>query len=582
MSLSKIFHAFRHAGPALLALFLLPSGALAQSGGRARALVAPFAAGHGVDEDFGRDVASEVRDRLTNHATLAALDEDDVERELQRLELEPGDLSPLQWRQLAGQMDADLLIAGTIKRDDRGYDFEVHFIDVRGGDTTAIQFTTQDDRQGDVREATGRIMDALQTQIEYQRALLICAEYVSSEQWDDAARNCDRAMALNPGSLSGRYLRARIAMGQERWADAKEDLDAVVEANPAHVEALNSLAYTEATLGHTDRARELYQTYLSFNPDAADVRMQVAYDLARTGDYDGAILLLQDGIARDSTNAEMWKFLGDVLVNKGTASDSVGGDGPRTTAMSAEREEALRLAISAYERVMEIRGGGTEPGILRNLIAVHLQLDEVAEAERFVKRAEAEFPDDASLRSLEADILARQKRFTDAVRAMDAALAIDPDLPRGLFKRGFLKLQAGNEEGALADLDAAMGAGTDPNMIATQLLSRAYNDRYLAGRYNQAADLLEAALRFAQAPAMKHQIEFFLAFSYYQSGTSIDTANQAEACQPADRALGRFRQVLPHLDRAGDYQADRQAEIRSAVDAQVYRQNAILKKSACR
>jgi hypothetical protein len=57
---------------------------------------------------------------------------------------------------------------------------------------------------------------------------------------------------------------------------------------------------------------------------------------------------------------------------------------------------------------------------------------------------------------------------------------------------------------------------------------------------------------------------------------------EAEACEPARRALDRFRQVPPHLARAANFQASSQAEIREATDMQVCRQQAILEKPACR
>ncbi len=573
-------------GAMLSATVVLAVPAAAQeTGSRVEVLVPPLAAEAGASESFGRKVSEEIRDRLGNIRMLAPVSEEVVEEELDRLGLDEDELGALEWRQLAGQIEADLLLYGTITKTARGHDFQVSLVDVRSGDATPIPvFTVENDGGRGVSEAADRIMDAMESQVEFQRAVLICADYLGSEQFEDAARNCEEALELNPNSTTARYLMGRIEMSRENWPAAKESLDLVIEANPAELDALNSLAYTEAKLGNTERARELYNEVLGFNPDAADVRMQIAYDLARAGDYEGAVNLLRDGLARDSTNADMWKFFGDVLLNQGTAGDSAlerRRDQPVPDA-DVRDEDAISQAIRAYEKVLEIRGTETDPQILKNVIAAQLQLGNTAQAARFVERAEQQLPEDASLRSLKADIFARQQDYAGAVEAMDEALRLDPDLSRGLAKRGVFKLSAGDEQGAMADFRAAVEAGENSDIIAQQMLSRGHTAYFQNEQYDQAARVFEAALEFATGLATEQQIHFFTAFSYYQSGANIDTANEAEACEPARRALDRFQRVLPHLDQAANFQASSQAEIREATDTQVYRQQAILEKPACR
>ena len=73
---------------------------------------------------------------------------------------------------------------------------------------------------------------------------------------------------------------------------------------------------------------------------------------------------------------------------------------------------------------------------------------------------------------------------------------------------------------------------------------------------------------------------FFTAYGYYQQGVAIDGSNEAtEACQPARRALSRFQQVLPNLDRAGAEQPQSQSQIRESTDVYIYRQEQIIRKN---
>ena len=62
----------------------------------------------------------------------------------------------------------------------------------------------------------------------------------------------------------------------------------------------------------------------------------------------------------------------------------------------------------------------------------------------------------------------------------------------------------------------------------------------------------------------------------------IDASNEAaEACAPAQRALSKFEQVLPNLNRAGNEQPNAQSDIRENMDVYLYRQQQLIKK-ACK
>jgi tetratricopeptide (TPR) repeat protein len=547
------------------------------SGGRAKVLVAPMEQGSGVKRNFGRKVSEEVLDRLADLGTLSPIEERAVKDELKKLKLDEDDLGLVQWRQLAGRLDADLVLHGTVERASTGNSFSVQFVDARTGDSTPIPaFAVQDDGGRGVNEAADRIMDAIEGQVGYQRSLLFCADYLSAEQYDDALRNCEQAVAFNPTGSTGRYLRGRVYMGLEDYEAAREDLQTVVTANPAEVDALNSLAFTEAQLGNMERASELYGEYLNFNPGDSAVRMNIAFQLAQAGGYDAAISLLQEGIEVDPTDAGLWEFLGNVALNKGTTS------GTSEAGNAIADQDAIILAVEAYNKVLELKGAETDPQILKNVVAAYLEVGDYDAALEFAGRAEQQLPDDAGLRSLKADVHARMENFPAAVAAMNEAMRLDPTLERGLTKRGFFKLSGGDTEGALADLRAAVDGGEDPDVVASQMLSRGYNDHYKAGEYARAIDLFNVGTQFAQPGETRQQLYFFTAFSHYQLGVRIDQANErAEACQPARRALAQFEQVLPSLNRAGSIQAESQAQIRESTDVYLYREQQIVRK-ACR
>ena len=547
------------------------------SGGRARVLVAPLKSGEGVKKDFGKKVSEEVQKDLRDFPTLTTIDSKTVKDELKRLKLDEKDLGLIQWRQLAGRLDADLVMYGEVSRAPGGNAINVSFVESRSGDELTVpEFRVAGDGKDEVREAADVIVTAFEGQVEYQRAIMFCGDYLSAQQYEDAIRNCDDALTRNPESMTARYLRGRVYMGMEDYENARTDLAKVIEDNPAQVLALQSLAYSEAQLGNTERATELYREYLNFNPGDASVRMTIAYDLAQAGAYDPAIALLEEGIEVDPTNADLWEYLGNVSLNKGTASEGEGGEATITD------EDAVRRAAEAYDQVLQLKGEETSPEILRNVIAAHLALGDYDQALAFADRAQVSRPDDPALWSMRADVYGKMDRPAEAADAMDEVLALDPSYPNAHARRGFFKLAAGDTDSAIEDLRLAVQDGTDPDAVASQMLSRGYNDHFKAGRYDDAIQMFTVGAEFAPPGRTRDQLYFFTAYGYYQQGVQIDASNEAaEACAPARRALSKFERVLPNLNRAGSEQPNAQSDIRESTDVYLYRQEQLIKK-ACK
>ena len=590
---------------ALVALPALPDFGAAQQSGEIQVLVAPLLVQEGVNGRFGQRVADEVRKALETFSGMSALDKREVNKVIKQFGLDPDKLSPIEWRQLGGRMGAQLVMIGTASKSGGGVAVDADFVDPRTGDLLPIQeFTVPSDK--DHKQAAAEIMQSLETGVKYQQAVVYCGEYLGSKALDDAMRNCESALAINPTSMRAMYLRSRIHMEAGNWSAAAEDLERVVEASPSNTDALQSLAFTHAQLGNDERSFELYKDYLAFNPGDADVRLKIAFDLASTEAYDAAIAILEEGVQRDEENATFWEYLGHFALAKGTMAAGDDETSEEGSSSPVSDPEAVRLAVRAFDRVLTLKGDDIDPAILKNVIAANLELGDLDAALEFSERAlgaiseasegegqEAEGEESseptqtkeqllASIHSQRADIFGRQENYTRALEEMDTTLQLDPSYPNGHFKRANLRLQAGDRAGAVSDFRAAAEAGSDADQIGQNIFARAYQDYFQKGRYGEAIELFNVALELAKSPANLQQIHFFAGFGYYQMGTAIDNSNeQAEACGPARRALNVFQRVLPHIRQAGSYQPESQAQIRDAVDVQLYRQEQIVKK-ACK
>lgn len=571
------------AGVALSVTALLPAADLyAQQGSggaatRSQVLVPPLQVTDGVDDDIGQRVSEQVYERLQNFDVLSAVDEEDVENAMDKFDLDEDEMTPIQWRQLANQIGAGLVLSGQISRGTGGddYQFDVSFVDVTSGDELSVEpFGTSGGDDDVARDAADTISRALQRQVRFLRRLSFCNDYYQSDQHEDALSNCNQALEVNPNSSRALMLRGRVYMEMEDWESAREDLSRVVEASPSNTDALQSLAYANAQMGNQQRAMELYREYLTFNPDDDDVRLAVAYDLANAGASDQAMRIIQEGLERDSTATPLWEYLGLVSLQAGTQ----GAQAQTGASAQVTDTTAIRTAVDAYERVLAQKDS-IDAQLLRNTIAAHRLIGDLEGALEFSEQALEEYPDNASLWSNRADVLAEMDRYGEAIEALNTLIEVDQDYPNAYQKRATFRLEQGDTEGAMEDFHTAVERGADPDQVASRIFSLAYNQFFENQQYADALPLFQRSLELAEEPQTRRQIEFFTAWTYFQRGMALDQSNEQEACDPAQRALELFQQAGEHLANAGDYQQAQQQKLQQSIDDYLYRERQIIKKA---
>jgi len=563
---------------------VLVQEAAAQSGGRAQVLVAPFATSENVDFGFGRKIGDRLRDRVKDFQLLTAIEWGQVEDALNEFDLDAKQMDLISWRQLGGRLNSQLIIHGEVKRapDGNGVVVDARFVSDRG-ETTEVSEITLDGTGGrEARDAADHVAQELNRHVEFLRAVLNCQDYLSGNQLEDAARNCNRALEVRPNSPRANYLRGQVAQEQENWEEARRFYAEAYAQDRSDENVIQALAYTNAQLGELERSTELYREYLDFNPDDVDVRLSVAYNLANAGGYAEAMILLREGVERDSTNAALWRYLGDVAIRQGTESGTARLGGSSTGGGATIGDTAaIHQAIGAYEQYVALRPDSVTPALYRNMIGAHMQLGEREEAAAVAERALERFPEEPRLWSMRADMLAQSGSVEEAVGAMDRVLSLDPSYDNAYFKRGVFHLRSGDTEAAISDFRTAIEEqGADPNQVAQALFARGHSQYFKNDRFQPAIETFRTALEFAEEPSLRNQLHFWTGYSHFKLGEAVDKRNEAaEECGPARQALAEFDEVLPHLNQAGEYQQQSQGQIRQAVDVYLYRQEQIIRKS---
>jgi len=589
----KIFPLATALGVAFSFLSVAPDVVVAQD---LTILVAPVIVTEPVNRKFGEKIAEEVRDALEMFPGYTAVDKDEIKDLIKQYGLDEKQMSAIEWRQLAGQMNASMVMVGTAMQNGAGVEVDVDFIDPKSGDELPMMALTVADDDEHEQAAQG-IMGQLEEAVEYAKSVAFCADYLASENAPDAINTCTTAIEMNPEAQRAYYLRGRAHMLAEAWTNAVEDLQRVVDLDNSNTEALQSIAFVYAQLGEGDKSLDYYRQYLNFQPTDVPVRMRIAYELAGAGGHVEAMSILQDGIDRDPDNVQLLDYMGGVALQAGQA------DGQVTDA------DALRTAVEALERVVELKGDEVSSSTLSNITNAYMLNEEYDEALAFSERALSilKNPPPATngegengtgeaggnevagaskeqlmgqMHAARAQIYSRMELPQEAATEFEQALGYDPEIQNGHQRLATFRLRAGDADGAIADFRTAVASGADADEIANALFGQGYNDHFQAKQYMAAINLFEVAAEFAQAPDVSNQIHFFTGYGYYLRATALDDSNSAdEACGPAQAALSAFRVVAGHLAQAGSYEAGSQGSIREAVDVQLYRQEQIIRKA---
>ncbi len=549
----------------VVALFAAPvltldAGAQQSASGRYRVLVPDFQPTDNSDDDFGKDLADELREAISDLNTHTAVEEGDIKDDLKRFKMKMEELDCIRSRQLAQQSNYEVVLCASYAAAGDGFAVaSIQFVDTRSGESFPVEGFEVAEKEEEV--AASRIVDQFELFVEQTRAASFCSDYAQSQQWENSIQNCDRALELNPDANSVRYTRASVLRNMERYEESLEEIDRVLEANPFHENALLLGGFVAVTLDRAELARQYYRKYLELDPTNATVRMRVAFDLAQEGDPFGGMELIEEGMAADPENIEFYKQHGNFAFaaarNIADENRMMGRD-----EVTPEVEELYRKAIDSYGRVMDSPEAEVLPSQLRNAAAAYLQLGEAGESAAFTERALEQFGDDASLWMIYADALREDDRIDEALVALQAVERIDPDYAQLHLRMANLLLQADRLQEAVPFLETAVEKGTPADQAANMIFANGHS-RYIQPdpkNYVEFIDVIQLAKSFEVSSMAQQTYDFWHGYAVFQRGIQL---NAPENLESANLTLPMFREALGLFQSSKDY-ADSQPSINYA------------------
>jgi tetratricopeptide (TPR) repeat protein len=536
-----------------------------EAGGRFRVLIPYFEPLEGADDDFGKDASKELRELMNTLATHQPIEEKEIKRNLKRFDMDMDDLDCIRTRQLASQIDAQVALCAAYTTDESDAStVSAEFWDIASGESFVVESTTVG--KDEEAEAAEHIFGKFDAYVQQIRFVAFCGEYAASQQWENALRNCDQALELNPGTVSTRFQRARILYDSDRLPESLEELGRVLEMDPFHQDALQLAGYVSAVQGDDESARNYYSQYLELNPSNAAVRMSIAYDLAQAGDPVGAMQLIQVGLDVDSENADLWEqyggfaFAAAIKAEQQAAVGAENGGG-----VPPEAVEFYSQAINAYSRVFDAKGAETPVGHLRNIISAHIKLDELTEAITMAERTLETHAQEDVIWSIYADALQRSERLDDAIVALDRVREINPAYPNIALRQGSWLIQAGRIEDAATILaEAAAGNPDQAEQAARLIFADAYSNGYQKERFQYAIAGFRAAKELPEiSESMINQLNFWQAFSIYRAAIA---QQEPQTLETANATLPRFQEAMRLFQSSGDYPASVNVNLQQLMD----------------
>jgi tetratricopeptide (TPR) repeat protein len=548
-------------GLVFAASLALTRPALAQEpGGRFRVLIPNPEVQDGVRERFARDVANETKKLIDGMVTHRSLEKGDLNRLLKQYNLKEKDLNCITSQQLAAQGGIELVMCGTIKAAASGMEVEATFIT-----TDQTRFEVPPVVASDAKQVAQHIFTSFETFVNQLGLVQYCNQDLGSSHWDAALEKCGQALELNPSSLPALYGKGYALMQMERFDESLGTLRQLLELNPIHAEGLQAAGFVTAKLGQMEDSRAYFNQYLELNPGNVQVRLTIALDALKAGDPEGALSIVEQGLQDAGADQQLMEYAGYFAAaaasrKNDSARDANGG----STADKAEIRELYQRAADYLGKVYAEQGDEANTDVIVQLVNSLTQLDREAEAIELGAKGVADKPGEASLWRAYAAALREAGRTSEAVKALDSVLELDPQAQSIRAQQAQWLLQDEKLEEAGAAFRKAVDAGElESESAGMNIFAYGVNEKFQKGKQAEAAPYFELAQKFVTKPQSKGMVNFFHAMVFYYRG--IETG-KPETLASARASLPLFQRALELFKQSGAYGQSSAANAKSLQD----------------
>lgn len=559
---------------AVAAAAVTAAPAEAQDGGRYRVLVPALAPQAGAKDNFGKDVGKEVRKALDEFATHAPVEEKVLKDALKKFGLKEEDIRDcIKARQLAVQIGAELVMCGEYSESGDNRQVATRFV----VPTTGEEFEVAPFAATQAKQAAAQIAGAFEQYLGQLRLAVFCNDELQRQAWDAAIEQCGKVVEANPTSASNQYNLASAYMNAGQDDVALATFEKAIEINPVHQDAILAAGVVAARLGQQEKSQQYLHQYLELNPGDQAVRLKIAADIAAAGDPRGALMLVEEGGATSTADADVTtlQYAGHFAL--ASARESLENSGQNGD-VSPDVQGLLEKALGYYNRAFEMQTDTPDVTMMTNMLVAYRLLERNDEAVAFGERAIQRVPNDAALLSAYADALAAADRTDEALRTLNRVTQIDPQYAVNA-RLGSWQLEDGNLSAAQAAFRKALQNGevASGDDLARPIFAQGYNNHHKNKRFDTAISYYNVAREFATSSATTGMINFFHGYALFQKALEMQKPSTVAS---ARASLPVFQEAKRWLEQAGGYteQAQQRQQLLQNVDQYIEIQNALIKR----
>ena len=537
---------------AAIALFAMPTWAEAQDGGRLRVLVPYFEARDGAERNFGEQATEDLREMMRQLPFHIAVTEDEMEDMADRFNIELEGMNCLSALQLATQLNIPVLICGSYTQDaQRNFTLTSSIRTVQSSDEFSLPPITvpRNGRQ----QAAQEIISQFETYNTVIRSAQICQDYVASQQWESALRNCDESLAINPNALTTRFLRAQILFQLQRHEEALEDFDKVLELDPLNETALQAAGVLATQTGNEERGRAYFRRYLEVNPGNVAIRLRIASEMAEAGDPAGAMEFIQPGLEEEPETPDLLLLSGSfafMAAVEAQQEQPAGGDGT----LPPEAAQFYRQGIDTFLKLRGIQGDQMSPDNLRNIALGYFALQDYPAAISLTDEILQANPNDTQLLSVYADALHRSGRLEDAYAALDRIIAAQPENESAYLRKATWLIAERRFEDAASTLRPMATDQAKADNAANIVFNEAYSNGFQREDWAYSIRGMTAAKSIPNISSnMQEQLNFWHGFSVFQRTRPLIPTDGQPTLEQVRQAQPGFQETKQLFTLAGGY-----------------------------